>query len=153
MPLQILQYSSQSWSEHQSIASHTSFGGKACRRVRDRTLPHTVPPEVSPFKARNDTCFTAQIRIGSNVPLPAVKGALKCAVGGHFAGFALGVLDRAQTLRNDISTETWSFGVIETVFEYAYHVLNFERLLRITPIYGVGAECMHCEKLSTNKLY
>jgi len=133
MPLQIQQYSSQPWSEHQSIASHTNFGGKACRRIRDRTLPHTVPPEVSPeapgdpppkvprkarpqstppkhalkapFKARNDTCFTAQIRIGGNVPLPAVKGALEGALGalcgvcfrGCFAGaIAKHILDRAQ---------------------------------------------------------
>jgi hypothetical protein len=117
MQLQILQYSSQSWSEHQSIASHTNFGGKACRRVRDTVGLSHIPPEVSPeapgdhpqsasqstppkhplkaplkaapkapFKARNGTCFTAQIRIGSNVPLPAVKGALKGALGGRFVG-------------------------------------------------------------------
>jgi len=50
---------------------------------------------------------------------------------GRFAGFALGGALQAQSRsifwieRNDISTKTWSFGVIETVFEYAYHVLNF----------------------------
>ena len=53
--------------------------------------PLKVTPKA-PFKARKGKYFTAQIRIGSNVPLPAVKGALKGALGGRFRGCFAGAI-------------------------------------------------------------